>query len=83
MQAASNVSFWLDGIVLGGLSHVRAAMLCLHRYLATKGGGCVTFCELSIFTLVTGVISGVISAYIVRFIDRKRKNDRHSPKSGH
>ena len=24
---------------LGGLSHVRAVMFCLYRYLATKGGG--------------------------------------------
>ena len=43
----------------------------------------VTFCELLVFTLVTGIVSGVISAYIVRFLDKRRKNDRHSPKHGH
>lgn len=43
----------------------------------------MTFCELLIFTLVIGIVSGVISAYIVRFLDKGHKNDRHSPKHGH
>ena len=33
-------------------------------------------------TIVCGIISGVISTYIIRVID-KCKNDRHCGKSGH
>nr|DAH30140.1 MAG TPA: toxin [Caudoviricetes sp.] len=36
----------------------------------------MTFCELLIFTLVTGIVSGVIATYLVRLFD-KHKNDRH------
>jgi len=38
----------------------------------------MTFCELLIFTLLTNIVSGIISAYIVKFIDKKHKNNRHS-----
>ena len=40
-------------------------------------------CELIIISLTTGIISGVVAAYVVRFIDwLANKKDRHSPKSG-
>nr|DAO02569.1 MAG TPA: toxin [Caudoviricetes sp.] len=42
----------------------------------------MTFCDLLIFTLVTGIVSGICSTYLVRVLD-KHKNDRHSPKHGH
>lgn len=37
----------------------------------------------AVITIVSGIVCSVIATYIVRFIDNKRKNDRHSPKSGH
>lgn len=77
--------FRLDRMV-GGLSHVRVVIPCLsYRYPCYERRVIeeVTFCELLIFTLVTGIVSGVMSAYIVKFLDKRHKNDRHSPKSGH
>ncbi len=50
----------------------------LYRYLTMKGGAYVIVCELVVIPLVTGIVSGVISAYIVRFLDKRHKNDRHA-----
>lgn len=38
----------------------------------------MTFCELLIFILLTNIVSEIISTYIVKFIDKKHKNNRHS-----
>lgn len=50
--------------------------------ILTKEDSNVTFIELLIFTIVTGIVSSVVATYLVRFFD-KHKNDRHSPKHGH
>lgn len=42
----------------------------------------MTFCDIFVSRII-GMISGILSAYIVRRINKKHKNDRHQPKSGH
>jgi len=40
----------------------------------------VTICELIVIPLVIGIVSGVVSAYIVKFLDKRHKNNRHEMK---
>lgn len=67
------------GWLLGGLSHVSVVIHCLHRYLATKGGVYVAEAVNFLIGIVGRIISGLITALIVRIIDRfSRKNNRPS-----
>lgn len=67
---------------LGGLSHVRAVMLCLSyrnpfEEILKKGERCVTDVLSFIIGILGRIISGIFTTYIVRFIDKLvHKNNR-------
>lgn len=72
---------------LGGLSHVRTVMFCLYRYphdfmmeILKKEDIHVTV-SFVVFTIVYGTISSILGTYIVRVLDKRCKNDRHSSNS--
>lgn len=69
------------------LSHVRTAMFCLYKYphdfmteIPKKEDMHVTV-SFVIFTIVYGTVSSILGTYIVRILDKKCKNDRHSSNS--